>query len=393
MGGARRSQFARPFLVPGPCLGRCLIIGSPTRGRLPRRPRRSSWACRTPRSPDRAPVSFCSCLACWSRPSREVPRPRAPGGPGPARGGGSRGRGFSLREAPQGDPRPSPLSRASIRGSRSHYRVSERPLLWRAAGVSSSAIPWKAREWKPSGRAVPGSHEGGEPPVRRRATILAAPTSRPSRRRERPGPSLICILRRLARRSGALPGAREKDALVAGSGVAVVPSLPLSLSDPTGSPPTSPSSSSSWRPSFPAPFPARTAQGPGGGCGVPSAEKYILSSSCSSTRSRPRSPSGRLRAPRKLSATPRRIGFHEEEIGPGGPFRRTRRRFALSAEPGRDAPHSPRGLPAKSELVDLDVTVEGRAGLPASAQGGRIDNAALEPFPRAAAGVSLQRVS
>ena len=55
-----------------------------------------------------------------------------------------------------------------------------------------------------------------------------------------------------------------------------------------------------------------------------------------------------------------RIGFHEEEVGPGGPFRWTRRRFALWVEPGQTrkillAHYSPSPRP-----VDIDVTLEGR---------------------------------
>ena len=50
-----------------------------------------------------------------------------------------------------------------------------------------------------------------------------------------------------------------------------------------------------------------------------------------------------------------RIGFHDEEVGPGGPFRWTRRKFALWVEPGADASrsslahYSPSGKP-----VDVD---------------------------------------
>jgi hypothetical protein len=56
-----------------------------------------------------------------------------------------------------------------------------------------------------------------------------------------------------------------------------------------------------------------------------------------------------------------RIGFHSEELGPGGPFRWTRRRFALRVEPGQTrrillAHFSPSPKPA-----DIDVTLDGRA--------------------------------
>ncbi len=55
-----------------------------------------------------------------------------------------------------------------------------------------------------------------------------------------------------------------------------------------------------------------------------------------------------------------RIGFHDEEVGPGGPFRWTRRRFALWVEPGQTrrillAHYSPSPRP-----VDVNVTLEGR---------------------------------
>ena len=55
-----------------------------------------------------------------------------------------------------------------------------------------------------------------------------------------------------------------------------------------------------------------------------------------------------------------RIGFHDEEVGPGGPFRWTRRRFALWVEPGETrrillAHYSPSPKP-----VEFDVTLEGR---------------------------------
>ena len=55
-----------------------------------------------------------------------------------------------------------------------------------------------------------------------------------------------------------------------------------------------------------------------------------------------------------------RIGFHDEEVGPGGPFRWTRRRFALWVERGQTrrillAHYSPSPRP-----VEIDVTLGGR---------------------------------
>jgi O-antigen ligase len=55
-----------------------------------------------------------------------------------------------------------------------------------------------------------------------------------------------------------------------------------------------------------------------------------------------------------------RIGFHAQESGPGGPFRWTRRRFALWLEPGQTrrlvlAHFSPSPRP-----VDIDTTLDGR---------------------------------
>jgi O-antigen ligase len=79
-----------------------------------------------------------------------------------------------------------------------------------------------------------------------------------------------------------------------------------------------------------------------------------------------------------------RIGFHEEEVGPGGPFRWTRRKFALWVEPGQSrrillAHYSPSPRP-----VDVDVTLEGRTAFRLALKAGesatlRLNGSPLRP--------------
>jgi O-antigen ligase len=79
-----------------------------------------------------------------------------------------------------------------------------------------------------------------------------------------------------------------------------------------------------------------------------------------------------------------RIGFHEEEVGPGGPFRWTRRKFGLWVEPGQTrrillAHYSPSPRP-----VDVDVTLEGRTAFRLALKAGesatlRLNGSPLRP--------------
>ena len=55
-----------------------------------------------------------------------------------------------------------------------------------------------------------------------------------------------------------------------------------------------------------------------------------------------------------------RIGFHDEEVGPGGPFRWTRRKFALWVEPGQTREILLAHFSPSSKAVDIEVTFEGR---------------------------------
>jgi O-antigen ligase len=55
-----------------------------------------------------------------------------------------------------------------------------------------------------------------------------------------------------------------------------------------------------------------------------------------------------------------RIGFHDRESGPGGPFRWTRRRFALWLEPGETRRIVLAHFSPKSAPVDLAATLDGR---------------------------------
>jgi hypothetical protein len=55
-----------------------------------------------------------------------------------------------------------------------------------------------------------------------------------------------------------------------------------------------------------------------------------------------------------------RIGFHDRESGPGGPFRWTRRRFALWLEPGETRRIVLAHFSPKSGPVDLAATLDGR---------------------------------
>ena len=55
-----------------------------------------------------------------------------------------------------------------------------------------------------------------------------------------------------------------------------------------------------------------------------------------------------------------RIGFHDQEAGPGGPFRWTRRRFALWLEPGQTRRLVLAHFPPSSRPADLDAVLDGR---------------------------------
>jgi hypothetical protein len=55
-----------------------------------------------------------------------------------------------------------------------------------------------------------------------------------------------------------------------------------------------------------------------------------------------------------------RIGFHAQETGPGGPFRWTRRRFALWLEPGQTRRLVLAHFSPSQRSVDLTGTLEGR---------------------------------
>jgi O-antigen ligase len=55
-----------------------------------------------------------------------------------------------------------------------------------------------------------------------------------------------------------------------------------------------------------------------------------------------------------------RIGFHDQETGPGGPFRWTRRRFALWLEPGQTRRLVLAHYSQSSRPVDFDTVLEGR---------------------------------
>ncbi len=77
----------------------------------------------------------------------------------------------------------------------------------------------------------------------------------------------------------------------------------------------------------------------------------------------------------------RRIGFHDKEVGPGGPFRWTRRRFALRVEAGETrrillAHFSPSARP-----VDVEVTLEGRIVLRRALKAGESTTLRLNGSP------------
>jgi O-antigen ligase len=55
-----------------------------------------------------------------------------------------------------------------------------------------------------------------------------------------------------------------------------------------------------------------------------------------------------------------RIGFHDEEVGPGGPFRWTRRKFALWVEPGQTREILLAHFSPSPKPVDVEVTLDGR---------------------------------
>ena len=55
----------------------------------------------------------------------------------------------------------------------------------------------------------------------------------------------------------------------------------------------------------------------------------------------------------------KRIGFHDKEIGPGGAFRWTRRKFALWIEPGQSGRILLAHFSPSAKPVDIDVTLEG----------------------------------
>jgi O-antigen ligase len=258
------------------------------------------------------------------------------------------------------------------------YRVSERPLLWRAAGRLFLRHP------------VEG---GGMGVFAWRFPDLLKEENRRFLMRDNPGSAYVQALAEtgaagflltaffvVSLGALALRGAREKDALVAGSAVAAAAFLAalavgshwfaadvsllffLLASLVAGS------------------APGGTAEGPETNAPVAPLRRslsvvvllYAVAAGIAVQET--------SRAEEAFRNAPR-IGFHEEEVGPGGPFRWTRRRFALWVQPGQTrrillAHFSPSPRP-----VDVDVTLEGRSVFHRALQAGEAATLRLNGSP------------
>jgi hypothetical protein len=79
-----------------------------------------------------------------------------------------------------------------------------------------------------------------------------------------------------------------------------------------------------------------------------------------------------------------RIGFHQEESGPGGRFRWTRRRFALWLQPGESRRLTLSHFSPGPEPVDLEARVDGRTTYRRTLQAGESVVLALSGSPQRA---------
>ena len=237
------------------------------------------------------------------------------------------------------------------------YRVSERPLLWRAAGRLFLRHP------------VEG---GGMGVFAWEFPDLMKEENRRFLMRDNPGSAYVQALAEtgaagflltaffvVSLGALALRRAREKDAVAAGSGVAAAAFLAalavgshwfaadvsllffLLASLVAGS------------------APERASGDPGAEAAAPWLQRSLVVVSLLYAVAAGTAVLATARPEEAFRNSPR-IGFHDEEVGPGGPFRWTRRKFALWVEPGQTrrillAHFSPSPRP-----VDVGVTLEGR---------------------------------
>ncbi len=237
------------------------------------------------------------------------------------------------------------------------YRVSERPLLWRAAGRLFLRHP------------VEG---GGMGVFAWEFPDLMKEENRRFLMRDNPGSAYVQALAEtgaagflltaffvVSLGALALRRAREKDAVAAGSGVAAAAFLAalavgshwfaadvsllffLLASLVVGS------------------APERASGDPGAEAAAPWLQRSLVVVSLLYAVAAGTAVLATARPEEAFRNSPR-IGFHDEEVGPGGPFRWTRRKFALWVEPGQTrrillAHFSPSPRP-----VDVGVTLEGR---------------------------------
>ena len=261
------------------------------------------------------------------------------------------------------------------------YRASERPLLWRAAGhlfllhpvagAGMGVFSWQFPDlMKKEGRRFLMRDNPGSAYVQALAETGAAGF-------------LLTAFFAVSLGALALRRAREKDVLLAGSGVAVVSFLAALA---VGSHWFAPDVSLFFfllAAVVAGSAPARASEEPEMEARAPWLKRslaivvLLYAVAAGAAVAATARPEGAFRyAPR--------IGFHDEEVGPGGPFRWTRRRFALWLEPGQTrrillAHFSPSPRP-----VDVDVTLEGRTVLRRTLQAGesvtlRLNGAPLRP--------------
>ncbi len=244
------------------------------------------------------------------------------------------------------------------------YRVSARPALWRAA--------WNLFLRHPVEGAGMGAFSWKLPDLTAGASRLAM--------RDNPGSAYVQALTETGLAGGFLTAlfvfclgaaglkrAREAEGLPAGAGAAAVAFLAvLALGSHWFAPDIS---LFSFLLAAVAALPASGQAGPSGNRAVSSPagpwagrsglEKGSLLAVVIYAMAAAAAIAGTARAEETFRHAPR-IGFHDKEMGPGGPFRWTRRKFALRIAPGGTSRIILAHYSPSREPVDLDVKADGR---------------------------------
>ncbi len=229
------------------------------------------------------------------------------------------------------------------------YRVSARPALWAAAwrlflrhpieGAGMGAFSWKLPDLTDGASRIAMRDNPGSAYVQALAeTGLAG--------------GFLTALFVFSLGAAGLKRAREAGGLPAGAGAAAVAFLAvLALGSHWFAPDIS----------LFAFLLAAVAAGPAAdsGAGRPGLEKASLLAVLVYALAAAAAVAGTARAEETFRYAPR-IGFHDKEIGPGGPFRWTRRKFALRVAPGGTSRIILAHYSPSREPVDLDVKADGR---------------------------------